>query len=302
MPVANLGYLHISEQQAGAWKSFGVDILGLMAVERSDYSNSSFLKADDAPFRIMVSANGEDRLLASGWEMASAAAYLEILEQLTKSGVQYSNGSDAEASERCVSEFVRLQDPAGNTLEIYHGRTLPEECACDFESPQGIERFITRDMGMGHVVLPAPDIEETHNFYKEVLGFGDSDDLRLPAPAEGAPEMRVLFMHADNPRHHSLALFNGPSPVGCIHMMLEVGSIDEVGSCLDRVNAAGLPLMASLGRHCNDNMLSFYVIAPGGIAVEYGYDGLQLDWNTFTPTVSTVGDVWGHAYQAPPSE
>ena len=44
-------------------------------------------------------------------------------------------------------------------------------------------------------------------------------------------------------------------------------------------------------------MLSFYAVGPGGIAVEYGCDGLQLDWETFEPTTSTVADIWGHEYQ-----
>ena len=82
-------------------------------------------------------------------------------------------------------------------------------------------------------------------------------------------------------------------------MMFEVTSIDEVGACLDRVNQANIPLMSTLGRHCNDNMVSFYAIGPGGIAAEYGFDGLQIgDWSGFTPTQSTEGDFWGHAYQA----
>ena len=152
-------------------------------------------------------------------------------------------------------------------------------------------------MGLGHFVVPAPNIDETHAFYRDVLGFGQSDDLNLPAPAEGAPDMRIVFLHVDNPRHHSLALFNMPVPSGIVHLMFEVPSLDEVGACLDRVNGAELPLMATLGRHCNDNMVSFYVVAPGGIAVEYGYDGLQLDWATFEPTKSTEADVWGHVYQ-----
>ena len=93
---------------------------------------------------------------------------------------------------------------------------------------------------------------------------------------EGAPEARVIFMHADNPRQHSLALYNQPHPAGVVHLMVEVGTLDEVGMALDRVKQAGLPLLATLGRHINDNMCSFYVLAPGGIAVEYGYDGLLV--------------------------
>mgnify|MGYP005991471965 FL=1 len=116
---------------------------------------------------------------------------------------------------------------------------------------------------------------------------------------EGAPEARVYFMHADNPRQHSLALYNHPHPAGVVHIMVEVESLDEVGRALERVKHAGLPLFATLGRHVNDNMCSFYVMAPGGIAVEYGYDGLLIDWDDYTPTVSTVGDLWGHEYNVP---
>ena len=56
--------------------------------------------------------------------------------------------------------------------------------------------------------------------------------------------------------------------------------------------------MATLGRHCNDNMFSFYVDGPGDVPMEIGCDGLQVDWSDFEPTVSTVPDHWGHAYQA----
>lgn len=300
MAVANLGYLHISEQAAGSWKSFGGNILGAMPVERAAYSGNTFLKIDDAPFRILVSPGEGDVLLASGWETASQADYNALKTKLAEAGVTLTDGSDDDAALRCVTEFASGQDPSGNNFEIYHGRTTDADCDLEFVSPTGVSKFITGDMGLGHVVIPAVDTQATHDFYINVMGFGDSDNLKLPPPAEGAPEMNIIFMHADNPRHHSLALANFPHPLGIVHLMLEVTGIDEVGACLDRVNTAGLPLLSTLGRHCNDNMVSFYVIGPGGIAVEYGYDGLQLDWDTFTPTQSTEGDFWGHAYQQMP--
>ena len=70
--------------------------------------------------------------------------------------------------------------------------------------------------------------------------------------------------------------------------MLEVESHDMVCQCLERVQDAGITVTSTLGRHVNDNMCSFYVLAPGGIAVEYGYDGLLVDWDTHTPSVLTV--------------
>jgi len=33
--------------------------------------------------------------------------------------------------------------------------------------------------------------------------------------------------------------------------------------------------------------------------VEYGYDGLLIDSESYVPTVSVEGDLWGHAYNFP---
>lgn len=292
MAVARLGYLGLSSTDPAAWEPFGADLLGLMSVPGE--GDGVYLKMDDHPYRLMVEKGDEDKLACIGWEVDDADAYEQTIAALDASGATVTRGDEAGAAKRCVTEYCVAADPAGNPIEIYHGRT---NVGSEFVSPQGVSRFLTGDMGLGHVVVPAPNTDETHAFYKEVLGFGDSDDLTLPGPAEGAPDMRIVFMHAANPRHHSLALFNFPVPTGIVHLMFEVETVDEVGSCLDRVTKAGVPLMATLGRHLNDNMLSFYAVGPGGIAVEYGCDGLQLDWATFEPTKSTVADVWGHEYQ-----
>lgn len=298
MAVARLGYLGLSSTDTSAWDRFATAQLGLMSVPgaAAAVDGDVFLKMDDHPFRLFVEQGDEDRLVATGWELDGEDAYRAAIARLEAAGVSVTAGNEAGASRRCVTEYCSTTDPAGNPVELYHGRTGVGDA---FESPAGVSKFLTGDMGLGHVVVPAPNIDETHAFYRDVLGFGDSDDLTLPPPAEGAPEMRIVFLHAANPRHHSLALFNMPVPTGIVHLMFEVTSLDEVGACLDRVTAAELPLMATLGRHCNDNMVSFYVVGPGGIAVEFGYDGLQLDWSTFEPTKSTQADFWGHAYQPP---
>ena len=133
-----------------------------------------------------------------------------------------------------------------------------------------------------------------------MMGFGVSDDLTLPAFAPGMPKQRIYFMHADNPRHHTLGLYNFPNPTGVIHLMAEMNTIDEVGMCMDRVKEAGLHIFASLGRHANDEMISFYFFAPGGIGFEVGYEGKQIkDWSKFKPTKSKIGDLWGHEYDFP---
>jgi 3,4-dihydroxy-9,10-secoandrosta-1,3,5(10)-triene-9,17-dione 4,5-dioxygenase len=297
MTVAAIGYLRIESSAIEASMAFGTTILGLMEAPREDSRGARFLRLDDHPFRFMLEGGEQDRLLAVGLEFRSAQLWQATCDRLSSAGHQLSTGSDTEAERRCVSQFVSVQDPSGNMLELYHGRKLDYR---PFNSPAGVRRFVTGetasgDMGFGHAVIPAPAIEQTTAFYTDLVGLGVCDVLHLSTPPS-----RVVFMHADNPRQHSLALYDQPHPAGVVHVMVEVESLDEVGLALDRAKRAGHPVIASLGRHVNDNMCSFYVLAPGGIAFEYGCDGLLVrDWDGYTPTVSTEGDLWGHEYHFP---
>ncbi len=296
MTVAAIGYLRIQATDLAAWMDFGTGVLGLMEAPREDPAGARFLRMDDHPFRFMVEPGDGDLLLATGLEYRTAADWQAACDALQGAGQAVALGSAEEAERRCVSAFASVSDPSGNTIELYHGRKLDY---VPLNSPVGVKRFITGDastgdMGFGHAVIPAPETEATIAFYTELIGLAISDDLYPPIPGS-----RVVFMHADNPRQHSLALYNQPHPAGVVHIMVEVDSLDEVGLALDRVKQAELPLLATLGRHVNDNMCSFYVLAPGGIAVEFGYDGLLVDWDTHTPTVSTEGDLWGHEYHFP---
>tara|TARA_R110002110_G_scaffold3754_1_gene19510 strand:+ start:33052 stop:33954 length:903 start_codon:yes stop_codon:yes gene_type:complete len=296
MSVAAIGYLRIQAQDVAAWMEFGTQVLGLMDAQRDDADGAHFLRMDNHPFRFMIEPGEQDKLLASGLEYRTATDFAEACDALTKAGHTLVMGSDEAAARRCVSRFVAVTDPSGNTLELYYGRQLDYR---PFNSPAGISGFVTGDeytgdMGFGHAVLPAHNTDETLTFYTDLVGLAVSDDLHIKVP-----ESRVIFMHADNPRQHSLALYNQPHPAAVVHMMVEVNTLDEVGLALERAKSSGHHILASLGRHVNDNMCSFYVMAPGGIAVEFGYDGLQVDWNSYTPTVSTEGDLWGHEYAFP---
>ena len=296
MSVAAAGYLIIEAQDPAAWMDFGTGILGLMDANRDDAQGAKYLRMDDHPFRFMIEPGNADRLIAAGLEYRTEADWQAACDALTAAGHSVVTGSDEDAERRCVTRFVTVIDPSGNTVELYYGRKLDY---VPLVSPVGINSFVTSyqqtgDMGFGHFVLPAPDTEATTAFYTDLIGLGICDTLHIPVP-----ESKVIFMHADNPRQHSVALYSAEHPSGVVHIMVEVETLDEVGRALDRAKQAELPILASLGRHVNDNMCSFYVLAPGGIAVEYGYDGLLVDWDKHTPTVSMEGDLWGHEYNFP---
>ncbi|MGI9287935.1 MAG: VOC family protein [Pseudomonadales bacterium] len=298
MEICSLGYVIVEASEPAKWLEYGTEVLGMMQATTIEQGDTVYLRMDARPFRIAVEKSKHDRYRLAGWELDSEAGFKEAQKILKKANVDFARGSAKEAQARCVREFIRLDDPSGNTLELYWGASLDY---AKFVSPVGISNFQTGfngDMGFGHAVIPAPKLQETHKFYRDVLGFGDTDYMHFKFSDDPKdPGQGLHFMHCNNPRHHSLALFeDGNNPVGCVHLMLEVANVDEVGYCLDRVNEREIPIVSTLGRHTNDRMLSFYMATPTGFAMEFGCDGLQMDWEGYTPTVSTLPSIWGHKF------
>ncbi|MEY4159946.1 MAG: hypothetical protein RLZZ136_567, partial [Pseudomonadota bacterium] len=251
---------------------------------------------DDRPFRFWVEPASEDRLQAAAYELSSAADLAALKERIAAAGRPIRDGSDDEASARGVSAFFATSDPAGNGLEFFHGDS---QAAQPFVSPLGIPHFVTGDMGMGHAVFCAPDFAASLAFYRDVLGFHETDMPRFYFGGGGPndPGMGFAFMHADNGRHHSVALAESPvSPSGCVHVMLELPNLVEVGKAHDRMKALGYAESASIGQHYNDETVGFYVQTPAGFDLEIGCDSLVIDPSNWQVTQHTGISIWGHEW------
>jgi 3,4-dihydroxy-9,10-secoandrosta-1,3,5(10)-triene-9,17-dione 4,5-dioxygenase len=184
-------------------------------------------------------------------------------------------------------------------LEVFCGAALEHRPAV---SPYG-NRFVTGDMGLGHVVLPVPPgSTAAFDFYTEVLGFRLRDSMRMPAEffggEPGDPPVWFRFLGC-NARHHSLALAPVPAEAGLVHLMVETASLDDVGLALDRCARRGATVSGTLGRHANDLMVSFYVRTPGGFDIEYGTDGRQVDDASWITRETTAVSLWGHNFAGP---
>jgi 3,4-dihydroxy-9,10-secoandrosta-1,3,5(10)-triene-9,17-dione 4,5-dioxygenase len=291
--ISSLGYLRIESTDPEQWREFGTKVLG-MAEGRGD---GVLLRMDDFPARLIITGGERDRLLAPGWEVRDDASFDAVARALSDAGVPFKAGTDAELAERRVARLLTFDDPAGNTHEVFAGAALDRRPAV---TPYGTE-FVTGDLGMGHVVMPAPDLEPALKFWTDVMGFRLRDSMRLAPelfglPA-GSPPLWMRFLGA-NARHHSLALAPFPADPGAVHLMIETGSIDDVGRALDRANRRHAPVSASLGRHANDLMVSFYVKTPGGFDIEYGTGGRLVDDATWVARETTAISLWGHSFAA----
>ncbi|GAA4952902.1 iron-dependent extradiol dioxygenase HsaC [Actinoplanes utahensis] len=294
--IRSLGYLRVEATDPAAWREFGVKVLG-MAEGRGPDPQAVYLRMDDLPARIVVTAGERDRLAASGWEVADPSAMTRLAAVLEESGTAVKPAGADELADRRVSHLISADDPAGNRLEFFCGADLDTR---PFSAPYGT-RFVTGVQGMGHAVLPARDDAASLRFYTEVLGFRLRDTMRLVPEHLGLPSGdRPLWMRflGCGPRHHSVALAPIPAPTGLIHLMIETETLDDVGRAIDRCARHEAPMISTLGRHANDHMVSFYVRTPSGFDIEYGYGGRTVDDDTWVARHTAAHSLWGHRFTA----
>jgi 3,4-dihydroxy-9,10-secoandrosta-1,3,5(10)-triene-9,17-dione 4,5-dioxygenase len=288
--IRGLSYFVAQSPDPVAWQRYAEDVLGMMVTPAP--SGGLYVKMDERPFRMLIVPGDEARYVASGWELGNEAAFNAAIATLNQADVSWRQGSAEQCEQRGVQALVHVTDPSGNRHELSWGHR--SDCQ-PFVSPQGVPRFITGDMGLGHTVLPAPNFDATLAFAKDVLGFELSDIFNF-RPAPSAPPIRIHFLHCKNSRHHSLALAEYPVPSGCVHVMVEVDNMTEVGRAHDRRLAHEVPLSATLGQHLNDRMTSFYMKTPSGFDLEYGYGGLLVDWQAHSAFEFTRVSLWGHDF------
>lgn len=283
MSVLSLGYLHLNTPNLDGWRKFAGDVIGLMPTSGPE-ADSQYFRWDAFPYRLALHPGSEPSVAAIGFEVGDDRDLAELVAKLQSAGVTVTMGTNEEAASRLVTGFAKFVDPAGAPVELFYGPILNHELV----STPLMSGFVTGDMGMGHVVIGVPDLDESINFYRDNLDFHMRNNWFFA-------DMSMAFLGC-NPRHHSLAFGCGlPSPSMITHFMIEAATIDDVGRAQDRCVDNGVPVVMGLGRHTNDHMISFYCQTPDGFMVEVGWGGLKVDDVSTTGTYQiTKPSFWGH--------
>jgi 2,3-dihydroxybiphenyl 1,2-dioxygenase len=267
-----LGYLHFEVRDPEGWHGFLTDMLGLQG--RGRY------RMDGHAWRFEITEGPADDLACVGWETTDLDA---VVARVRGAGTAI---EEVDPSARGVQRLFRYVDPAGVPSELYSGPELVSE---PFESDLVPGGFVADELGLGHLVLTARDKAESVAFYTQLLGFKLSDHIITELYGHAVD---LSFFH-HNPRHHTVA-FGGPQRRRLHHFMIQARSFDQVGMAYDRVIRGGHRIMQTLGRHPNDRMFSFYARTPSGFQVEFGWGGIEVDDDTWSPSTHDCVSEWGH--------
>ncbi len=293
--ISNLAYVVINASDLVQWEEFAVNILGLQVGDSNEESLS--LRMDELAQRILIERGTDDDLAAAGWQFDTLGELSIFVADLRDKGIKVVEGDAALARSRKVEALFHCPDPNGYRHEFTVGPTHAP-ISRPFSSPLLVGGgFETGALGVGHLLTVARDYAASVKFYTEVLGLKLSDYIR---DAETFPGITVdaTFLHTATGRHHSLATAFMPAPKKLNHLMIELKSLDDVGLAYDRVQKAGIPVIATPGHHPNDHMVSFYMVTPSGFGLEYGWGGVVVDDDNWTiKNYSQLSD-WGHKFAA----
>ena len=276
MAHIEVAYLAIEAADRTALDEFFGATIGLVPGAPTSAGESTW-RNDSAAQRIIVGDGSSNDASALGLELSDPAALEAACRQLDAAGFELTVGTADQLAARRVAALVHTIAPWGTRVELVHGlERSPEQ----FSAPLFPGGFLTAGMGFGHVVFGTTDLESSHRFVTDGLGMRQSDWIETELAPGIALEVR--FYHG-NPRHHSIAIARLPFavPTALHHVMVETNDVDDTGRAFNRALGSGRPIANSLGRHDNDEMVSFYVVSPAGFQVEVGHGArtVSADWN-----------------------
>jgi 2,3-dihydroxybiphenyl 1,2-dioxygenase len=283
--VTRLGYIGLNVLDIEAWKPILIDVLGFEPRPRLP-GEPLQLRMDGRHHRFTLYPSSSNGVAYVGWEVDSREAFRALHETLVNNGLDVDDGTAEQKAERCVLELMRFPDPDGTMQEVFYGGL---EDSRPFAPSVPMSGYVTGEQGLGHMLVAASEPDVTVRFYRENLGFRLSDYIHWDVA-------KATFLHC-NPRHHSLAVINpcfGTAAGQLNHIMVQANSIDDVGRAYDRVEQLGIPLILTLGKHSNDLMTSFYMVTPGGFAIEYGHGARDINDDHWEVKYYNSPGLWGH--------
>lgn len=295
MKVEQLGYLifDVTPDVFAKMRSVFADLIGAATQVTAD--GSVQVRLDGRPFRILLRPSDTYKLAAIGWEVRDQAALDCLVARVSAHGLEVVQGSPSELEARAAQVLTRFTDPDGFHIELFVDQTFAQDAALAAKFVCG--KTARGQFGLGHLVQASRDRFAALEFYKNVLGFGFTDRITW-GPAD------LHFLHC-NKRHHSLALAGeifGLTSGQIDHFLIETTSKQRVDEAYSRLGELGFAVSQTIGQHTNDNMYSFYMLAPTGFRIEFGYGGSTVeDTATWQPKTYDSPSSWGHELAHPPA-
>lgn len=278
--VDGLGYVALTVPDLETSLDFYRRIAHLKVSERG--AKTAYLTGGKAHHWLRLDEADTAGLTRIGFQLTGREALDEVANRLDARHIAWKQADDL-AGER-VAEGLRFVDPDGFEIELF----------TDMVSlPVAVEPFVKMDRVL-HAVWLTESPPESNRFYREVLGFKDSDWI----------ERMAVFMRAGNRYHHSMGILRSVDKAGQLdHFCILVDDIDDVLRARNVALQHNLNLRQELVRHAASGSISTYIIDPvNDISVEFCVWHSQIDDEGYRARILPASPVTLDIWKSTPEE
>jgi 2,3-dihydroxy-p-cumate/2,3-dihydroxybenzoate 3,4-dioxygenase len=274
--LTDIAYVRSGAADLAAAVDFATRVVGLQQVDGGE-PGVAHLRADWR-HHCLALVEGESGVIASGFSVRDDDALALAETELEQRGITVTRGDPAGRRSRRVRDYVALDDPFGNRIELVVGQQALGR-PVEFTRRSGITEF-------GHLCLDAPDVHEAYRFWSTTFNAKVSDWI-----GDGACLMRI------DPVHHKLAVFQNDEP-GLCHMNFQVAEIDDIFRNWHFLLDHGVEIEMGPGRHPQSTAVFLYFLGPEGFTYEYSFGVRRIEddaaWRPrwFDPDEPGSIDMW----------
>ena len=272
--VKGLGYVALTVPEIDRSLDFYRRVAHLKVSEQG--SKRAFLTGGLNHHWLRLEETGEPSLSRLGFEVTGRAALDEIVNRLDERGTPWKAVSELTGDG--ISDAIRFTDPDGFEIELF----------ADMVSlPVPVDTFINMDRVL-HSVWLADDPADSFRFYRDVLGFKDSDWI----------QRSMVFMRAGNKYHHTIGVGKDAARAGTLdHFCILVDDLDDVMTARNVALKSGAELRQDVVRHAASGSTSTYIIDPiNSICVEFCTNHKQIEDEGYRarilPALPTTFNLW----------
>ena len=251
--VFQLGFVALGVSDFERTRDYYVDTFGTTEVDR-EKDGTVYLSVGYHHHDMVLRPADDKSLLHLGYQINAGIGLDAFAKDVEAFGLKAQKKSDSQPG---IAELVEVEGPAGNIFQFYEAMEAPAP---------GFKSGTVAPLGLGHVAVISPEAAKLIAFYRDFLGFWETDWI-------GDLANFLTCSH----EHHVVNIVNAPiSKVHHIAFQLQDNS--HQFRAADRLIAGGVPTKWGPSRHTAGHNVAAYHYDPDNTLIE-----LYTDMDVFVP-------------------
>jgi catechol-2,3-dioxygenase len=251
--VFQLGYIALGVKDFAKTRDYYVETLGTTEVDK-EKDGTVYLSVGHSHHDIVLRPMEDKSLLHLGYQLHPGTDLKTFARETEAFGLKARTKSDSQPG---IATLVEVEGPSGNIFQFYE----------DIDAPApGFKPGTVAPLSLGHVAVISPEADKLVAFYRDFLGFWETDWI-------GDLANFLTCSH----EHHVVNIVNAPlSKVHHIAFQLQDNS--HQFRAADRLIAGGVATKWGPSRHTAGHNIAAYHYDPDETLIE-----LYSDMDVFIP-------------------